>query len=402
MALAQLLRPSSTHDSRWLKALIPEETYGLLGPHCVLKHLEQPYLYDITADDLYELDQKGFQFLKACHGGQPLSDLSLDKDFMETCFAEGLLTLSPEPDHRRFILRPSPVPSLRYLELQLTSRCNLKCKHCYLGEPASVDLPLSAVLSLLEEFEEMQGLRVLFSGGEPLLYPHFSALNDALPRYTIRKVLLTNGTLIRKENYSDWRHFDEIQFSIDGLEKAHEIIRGKGTFQQTVRGMEAAQEKGMPISVATMVHRHNLDDFEALSKWLHELKVVEWNIDVPCSAGRLRENEEIQVDPENGARFLEYATGGSYHGGDEPFACGYHLCAVTPDGKVLKCGFFDGNPLGSLKEGLEASWKRAHHVPIENLECASCQYVLDCKGGCRFRASSPLGKDLVMCAVYGV
>ena len=395
-----LLSKASTVVGRLMDALLPREAYVVLGPNCTLKHLEKPYLYDIKHDELYELDQGGFDFLRQCEGTHLLSALSVDKDFLETCLKEELLVMEPQKSHRHVLLRQSPIPSLRYLELQLISRCNLACKHCYLGEPTTAALSLSQVLSVLEEFEQMQGLRVLFSGGEPLLYPHLKTLNDALPRFALRKVLLTNGTLIREGNFPAWCHFDEIQFSLDGLKEGHEAIRGKGTFEKTIAGIHAAQDKGIPISIATMVHRYNLKEFETLARWIEDLQALEWSIDVPCATGRLSENPGLLVTPEQGAPYLKYATGGSYHGADEPFACGYHLCTITAEGKILKCGFFDGQPLGSLNEGLEASWKRARHLPLSELECTSCSHLSDCKGGCRFRAESPLGKDPVMCALY--
>lgn len=401
IATELLLRQPLIDRQKLLEHLTAKSPYAVLHSNCVLRQLENPYLYDLSQDELYELDEKGFEFLSACDGRQPLLGLSLEQDFLETCLSEGLLVLGSHLRHHRQNLRPSPVPSLRYLELQLTNRCNLRCKHCYLGEPTKVDLPLDDTLSVLAAFEEMQGLRVLFSGGEPLLYPDFQALNDALPGYKVRKVLLTNGTLIKVENHGEWCNFDEIQFSIDGLNEGHEKLRGPGTFQQAVRGIEAALSKGMPVSVATMVHRHNLEEFDALAEWIQQLDVVEWNIDVPCVAGRLTDNPAFLVTPEEGAPFLEYAKGGSYHGGDQPFACGYHLCNVTPEGKVLKCGFFGESPLGTLREGLEVCWNRLRPVPLTELECASCPSLLDCKGGCRFRAESPLGKDPVMCALYG-
>ena len=396
-----LLSKTSKVVDRLMDTLLSREAYVVLAPHCALKHLERPYLYDIKHDELYELDQGGFEFLRKCDGTQLLSALSVDKDFLETCLKEHLLVIGPQKTRRRPLLRRSPVPSLRYLELQLTSRCNLKCKHCYLGEPTKATLSLSEVLSVLEELERMQGLRILFSGGEPLLYPHLKTLNDALPRFAMRKVLLTNGTLIREESFPAWCHFDEIQFSLDGLKEGHEAIRGQGTFEKTMAGIHAARDKGMPISIATMVHRYNLTEFETLAGWIEDLQALEWSIDVPCATGRLAENPGLWVTPEQGAPFLKYATGGSYHGADEPFACGYHLCTITAEGKILKCGFFDESPLGSLEEGLDVSWKRARHVPLSELECASCPSLSECKGGCRFRAESPLGKDPVMCALYG-
>ena len=55
---------------------------------------------------------------------------------------EGILTKEPpynklrgtkiQNDKRRPPIKKSPVPSLRYLELQITDRCNLRCRHCYI------------------------------------------------------------------------------------------------------------------------------------------------------------------------------------------------------------------------------------------------------------------------------
>jgi radical SAM protein with 4Fe4S-binding SPASM domain len=208
--------------------------------------------------------------------------------------------------------------------------------------------------------------------------------------------------MISRKNHADWGPFDEIQFSLDGLQNGHERIRGAGTFDAVMDAVDAVREKGIPISIATMVHRYNLEEFEMLAEWVRDQDILEWSIDVPCAAGRLLGNLDFLPTPEEAAPFLRYATGGSYHGADEPFACGYHLCTVTPEGAVLKCGFFGDRPLGSLEEGLEASWKRIRPVPLGDLECASCPHLLDCKGGCRFRAESLLGKDPVMCALYGV
>jgi radical SAM protein with 4Fe4S-binding SPASM domain len=261
-------------------------------------------------------------------------------------------------------------------------------------------MPLRQVLSVLAQFEKMQGLRVLFSGGEPLLYPDMQALAEALPSFALRKVLLTNGTLMTEENHGLWRHFDEIQVSIDGLKKGHERLRGHDTFEKAVRGMDIAQQEGKDVSVATMVHQHNLKEFPELAKWIEARQAVEWNIDVPCKAGRLSDNPELAITPQQGAPFLRYGFGGSYHGAEEPFACGYHLCTVTASGDVLKCGFYPEPPLGSVEEGLERAWKKSRHIPLADLTCAPCAHLLECKGGCRFRAPHLLDKDPVMCALF--
>ena len=110
------------------------------------------------------------------------------------------------------------MPSLRYLELQITDRCNLRCRHCYIGENVPKELSVRQITEILKEFEEMQGLRLMITGGEPLLHSSFDALNDVLPDFLIRKVLFTNGLLLNKDLLRRL-NVDEIQISIDGLEK---------------------------------------------------------------------------------------------------------------------------------------------------------------------------------------
>lgn len=402
VAADALLQRHPSREDLVLDAFTPKGLTVTLDSRCVLKRLEAPYLYHIGRDELYELDEKGLAFFQQCDGTHPLSELSADMPFLDFCFQEGLLHLGERRRPWTAPLRPSPVPSLRYLEIQLTNRCNLRCRHCYLGRAGTDDLALTRLLPLLTEFEAMQGLRVLFSGGEPLLYPELEALHAALARFALRKVLLTNGTLIRRDNRHCWRGFDEIQFSLDGLETGHEALRGAGTFPTTVEGIRAARAEGVPVSIATMVHPANMAEFDALAGFVADLDAVEWSIDVPCQTGRFSTHPELAVSPEQGAPFLRYGFGGSYHGAEEPYACGYHLCTVTPRGEVLKCGFFDNAPLGKVSQGLETAWKRAKHLPLSELACSDCRHVTKCKGGCRFRAGSTLGKDPVMCALYGV
>lgn len=47
------------------------------------------------------------------------------------------------PDRRSFPAGRAPRPSLRYLELQVTDRCNSHYLHCYLGEGCHRDLELT-------------------------------------------------------------------------------------------------------------------------------------------------------------------------------------------------------------------------------------------------------------------
>ena len=366
----------------------------------VLKWIETPTVYNIKTDELYELDDASFEFLKKCSSKNGCH--GKDRQFIDYCLQERLLT-TQEIVAKRPPLIKTTVPSLRYLELQITDRCNLRCRHCYISEKAPKELTVKQITGALKEFEEMQGLRLMITGGEPLLHSNFDALNNVLPDFLIRKVLFTNGLLLNKELLRVL-NVDEIQISIDGLEKGHDSLRGAGTFSKAVKAVRLAREMGFEVSVATMVHAKNLNDFDEMEKLFSDLEIKDWTVDVPCITGKLKGNIEFQVSPEKGGKYLRYGYGAGLHGGEPGFGCGLHLLSVMADGKVTKCTFYPDRPVGSIKDGLRKCWENTTPVSLKTLSC-DCEYLEVCRGGCRYRAEllgDPLGKDLYKCFLHDI
>lgn len=364
--------------------------------------LERPSVYNVKTDELYELDDVSFGFLARC--GTPEGCEDGDRDFIEYCLSEGILTEKSVSAMRPPLVK-APEPSLRYLELQITYNCNLRCKHCYIGDETvgSRELSVEDVRRVLREFEEMQGLRVLISGGEPLTHERFSEINALLPDFFVRKVLMTNGLLLTQDILSEL-NVHEIQISIDGLEQAHDALRGRGTFRAALKAIERARSAGFDVSVSTMVHAKNLDDFGGMERLFRELGVADWTVDVPCATGRLKDHPEFRINPSVGGKYLAYGFGGGMHGGSVGFACGAHLMAVTADGKVAKCTFYADNPVGTIADGLRANWEKIKPIELESLSC-DCPFLNECRGGCRYRAAllgDPFGKDDYRCSSYGI
>lgn len=374
-----------------------------LTPDCSPKLLEDPCLYNRATDDLYILNNEAVEFLAACGRGAAPPKNAEAAELVRFCLEEGLLEQAKAPIERRLHLEQSPVPSLRYLLLHITDRCNLKCRHCFIGESGNTDLPLEEIRAVVDEFEGMQGLRLLISGGEPLLHRDFRKLNDYLSDRDLRTVLLSNGTLIDDET-AGWLHVQEVQISLDGMEDAHDYIRGQGTFQRSVAAIRRLTAAGKQVSVATMVHSLNLVDFNSLAGLIRELGVREWAVDLPSAAGRLEHETGLMVDPRTAGPFLNYSFGGAIHEPIPGYACGAHLMAVMANGDAARCGFYAGEPVGTISEGLAACWQKVRKLPLSELEC-DCEFLEDCRGGCRFRASGynkPEGADLCQCYRYGV
>ena len=284
-----------------------------LVPEAALKRLEEPCIYHVVRDELYELDETALAFLARCDGSKRGGELTHDGEFVTYCLREGLIEALTRPEKVPVVIGRGPTPSLRYLELQLLHRCNLRCRHCYLGPPRPTELPIEAALAIAGEFAALGGLRLLISGGEPLLYPHLRELLEKTRGLGLRRVILTNGTLITPD-IARWLDAEAIQVSLDGWQRGHDLLRGEGAFAHTVAGIRTAREAGISVGIATVVHRGNLAEFDELARFVEEIEAVEWGVDVLCIKGELVGHKDLLVPYAESAPFMTYGFGGGYHG----------------------------------------------------------------------------------------
>lgn len=380
---------------------MPSGKFPLLAPGHILRELEYPVVYNIFKDELYELDNEAFQFLKKCNGRNPLSPVKSDEniDFM---LEEGIIRMTDGKEIKKVKASRSPIPSLRYLLLNITNICNLSCKHCYIQYPGKLEIHPDVFEKAVSQFEDMGGLKLMISGGEPLIHSRFWELMEILRSYELRVVLLSNGTLINKvtaRKLSSYVH--EVQVSIDGI-RSHDLLRGKGSFARSMKGISNLSESRIPVSIATMVHKYNTDEFEEMEKLFSEKKAISWSVDVPCIVGELAENKDFVFDLKKAANFLKYGFGAGAHESTGNYTCGSHLCSAAPDGSVSKCGFFENEPAGNVNN-LRSAWEnvcKSYLWKLEELECKDCAVLHECKGGCRFRArqyKGILAPDPLMC-----
>lgn len=87
----------------------------------------------------------------------------------------------------------------RFLYLEVTHRCNLRCIACYTGAGVEKNnaLTLDEQKSVVRQAREMGARSVSLSGsGEPLLYKHLFELIDYIRQLGMAVIIFTNGTLI--------------------------------------------------------------------------------------------------------------------------------------------------------------------------------------------------------------
>lgn len=102
---------------------------------------------------------------------------------------------------QRAALSKSPISAV----LELTPRCNLRCRMCYIRmtpeemAPRGRERTAEEWLALAEELRDAGVVFMLLTGGEPLLRPDFPRLYRALIGMGFSLSLNTNGTLVNDE-----------------------------------------------------------------------------------------------------------------------------------------------------------------------------------------------------------
>ena len=88
-------------------------------------------------------------------------------------------------------------PYLTSFQIELTSRCNERCVHCYIPHKYKLyDITPELYYSTLEQLSKMGVLSVTLSGGEPMLHPKFIEFLRAAKKYDFYVNILSNLTLL--------------------------------------------------------------------------------------------------------------------------------------------------------------------------------------------------------------
>ena len=106
---------------------------------------------------------------------------------------------------------------LQLLEIEVTNLCNLRCKHCYVNRERVTSLDPSIVKKIIQEANELGVNRLVFTGGEPLLYKEIFKMAKYARNLSIPEVVLfSNGTLLNDEICIKMKDcFTFVQLSID-------------------------------------------------------------------------------------------------------------------------------------------------------------------------------------------
>ncbi len=260
------------------------------------------------------------------------------------------------------------------IQWHITQACDLHCKHCYDRSDRS-PMPFEKAVAVLDDFHDfcershVRG-QVSFTGGNPLLYPHFAEIYKEADDRGFALAILGNPSPPKQlEKLLEIAKPVFFQISLEGLEDHNDYIRGQGHFRRSLRFLEHLKSLEIFSMVMLTLTRDNLEQVLPLGELLRgKADYFTFNRLSPVGEGAslfLPEKKDFQ----DFLRKYEAAAGQNpvlglkdnlfnivrkeknkpLFGGCTGYGCGaaFNFVAVLPDGEVHACRKFP-SPIGNM------------------------------------------------------
>lgn len=293
------------------------------------------------------------------------------------------------------------------LYIYVTNRCNMFCKHCYLGSRLveREEMDIKDVKAHLKFWKDLGSKKICFLGGEPTFYPYLKEAVKYAHELGYDKVLI-NTNLSRAaynviSQYSS-NDFNYIQTSLDGATlETHEMIRGEGTFNPTIESIKKLADQGYDIRIIMTVNRINVSEMIPMIEFAEKLGASLVKFHIMSEIGNADRNLGLGLSPvewhhackelkkyalnhkNRKIRISFQPTYSDFEEQTEYAEYGYKGCvgklkermSVFPDGKCYICSFlFDfDKSFAEVKNGIIEMNNDSVEKEFQNEYCSICK-----------------------------
>ena len=167
------------------------------------------------------------------------------------------------------------------ITIDITTKCNLKCKHCRTNS-INHDLTMEELEIIIDKCKEFKPMGVFISGGEPLTRKDIVDVVKATKRLAPTTILNTNSLLLTEDLLKELidAGLNAIQVSLDGTEKFHDEIRGAGKYKKTIEKMKliSKYKDKIELHISSLVTSLNIDYMEEFVKQIIDVEKIDVKI----------------------------------------------------------------------------------------------------------------------------
>jgi radical SAM protein with 4Fe4S-binding SPASM domain len=297
--------------------------------------------------------------------------------------------------------------------VELTRRCNLRCRHCYnnlpAGDPQALaeELNTDELVRMLDEIAAAGCVWLLFTGGEIFLRPDFAEIYRYAKKKGFLITLFTNGTLITARLAQDLarRRPFSIEITLYGsTPETYERVTGvPGSFGRCLQGIGRLRDHGLPLKLKSTVLTLNRQELWDMQRLAEEEWGLPFRFDAmlnprrDCSpsplAVRLSPEDVVDLDlqdPERIRALEEFSVRFSrtrpiQTRSDALYLCGggTHSFAVDPSGRLRMCVLSPEEGFDLRQGGFQTGWdqclSRARSLKLDpGSKCRRCTLRVLC------------------------
>ena len=283
-------------------------------------------------------------------------------------------------------------------------------------------MPLKRSISLLDDLydfcrDNQVFCQISFSGGNPLLYPHFDKLyTEAVERGFMTAILGNPVPKNRIEKIMEVQRPEFYQISLEGLKQHNDYIRGKGHYKRSIEFLSLLGELGIYRMVMLTLSADNFEEVIQLADTLQG-KTELFTFNRLANVGRGADLLPVPIDrfydfldqymeaartnpvmglKDNLFNLLRWEKKIPLFGGCTGYGCGaaFNFVSLLPDGQVHACRKFP-SPIGNI---YNATFKDIYHSEAAQRYRAGASACMDCPirpvcGGC-LAVSFAFGQDI--------
>lgn len=196
---------------------------------------------------------------------------------------------------------------------ELTSRCNLSCKMCYVHmtpqeqDQVGRELSTEEWLRLGREAVDKGMIYLLLTGGEPFLRPDFVELYTQLIKMGLLISINTNATLLTPEILECFKKHrpEKVNVTLYGSSDCTygSLCGNSRGYEAAKRNILAMKEAGIRVNLNTTFTRLNIQDMEQIVEFAKEHQIpVRMSAYIFPPVRTIHETEDVNLTPEEMGR----------------------------------------------------------------------------------------------------
>lgn len=296
-------------------------------------------------------------------------------------------------------------PHLVSLQIEITTRCNERCVHCYIPHADKTrEMDIKMFEDVLEQASDMGLLNLTISGGEPMSHSRFVDIIRIAGRYDLSISILSNLTFLNDEIVSVLKESGITLIGVSLYSMSPEvhdsITQLPGSFEKTIKAIELLINNEIPLQINCPVMKENKDDVHGVLDWAANKRIhaitdtvmmarydgSNDNLEHRLDLSEVRPIIESVLEKDGGYRtHVEHKDNRNSaprdRSNDGLCGVGVSSMSMTVDGKFCPCAGWQSLELGDFtKDSLNDIWTNSENIKfLRSLRMSSFPECLNCE-----------------------